>query len=213
MVFRRARPERNRSRSRTRRARGTSRRQCAGKSTLIKVLSGVELPDSGEIRVQGRPVAIRSPKSAMRLGIETVYQYNSFVPNMSVSRNLFIGREPLIFSAGGIASRISEGCRGFARAIADVDLHLRSPHPLVGELSGGQPGRRDRPRNVLQVQGADSRRADQSSSSGRPSKVLGFVKRPRGAERDDNSHQPQSSPCLRLLPASCRDGERQNRAG
>ena len=58
----------------------------AGKSTLIKVLSGVELPDSGEIRVEGQPVALRSPKSAMRLGIETVYQYNSLVPNMTVAR-------------------------------------------------------------------------------------------------------------------------------
>jgi simple sugar transport system ATP-binding protein len=74
----------------------------AGKSTLIKVLSGVELPDSGEIRVEGRPAALRSPKSAMRLGIETVYQYNSLVPNMSVARNLFIGREPLTFSLGGV---------------------------------------------------------------------------------------------------------------
>jgi simple sugar transport system ATP-binding protein len=85
----------------------------AGKSTLIKVLSGVELPDSGEIRVEGRPAALRSPKSAMRLGIETVYQYNSLVPNMSVREDS-------------------------TRAIADVDLHLRSPDTLVGELSGGQ---------------------------------------------------------------------------
>ena len=74
----------------------------AGKSTLIKVLSGVELPDSGEIRVEGQRVAIRSPKMAMQLGIETVYQYNSLVPHMTVARNLFIGREPLMFSAGGI---------------------------------------------------------------------------------------------------------------
>jgi ABC-type sugar transport system ATPase subunit len=50
----------------------------AGKSTLIKVLFGVELPDSGEIRVEGRLVEIRSPKSAMQLGTETVYQYNTF---------------------------------------------------------------------------------------------------------------------------------------
>jgi simple sugar transport system ATP-binding protein len=111
----------------------------AGKSTLIKVLSGVELPDNGEIRVEGQPVAIRSPKSAMQLGIETVYQYNSLVPNMSVARNVFIGREPLKFSLGGVGVMNQRKMRrDSTRAIADVDLHLRSPDTLVAELSGGQ---------------------------------------------------------------------------
>ena len=82
----------------------------AGKSTFIKVLSGVERPDTGEIRVEGNGLPIRSPKSAMRLGIETVYQYNSMVPNMTVSRNLFIGREPLVFSAGGIGVMNQQRC-------------------------------------------------------------------------------------------------------
>jgi simple sugar transport system ATP-binding protein len=111
----------------------------AGKSTLIKVLSGVETPDSGEIRVEGRRVEIKSAKFAMRLGIETVYQYNSMVPTMSVARNLFIGREPLRFSIGGIGLMDQRKMReDSTKAIADVDLHLRSPDTLVGELSGGQ---------------------------------------------------------------------------
>jgi simple sugar transport system ATP-binding protein len=111
----------------------------AGKSTLIKVLSGVELPDRGEIRVEGRLVEITSPKQAMQLGIETVYQYNSMVPTMTVARNLFIGREPLRFSAAGIGVMNQQKMRADSiRAIADVDLHLRSPDTLVGELSGGQ---------------------------------------------------------------------------
>ena len=111
----------------------------AGKSTLIKVLSGVEVPDSGEIRVEGRRVEIKSAKFAMRLGIETVYQYNSMVPTMSVARNLFIGREPLRFSIGGIGLMDQRKMReDSTKAIADVDLHLRSPDTLVGELSGGQ---------------------------------------------------------------------------
>ena len=67
----------------------------AGKSTLIKILSGVHRPDRGEIRIEGEPVEITSPKSAMKLGIETIYQDNSMVPTMSIARNLFIGREPL----------------------------------------------------------------------------------------------------------------------
>ena len=62
----------------------------AGKSTLIKILSGVHKPDEGEILFQGRPVRIPTPKAAMRLGIETIHQHNSLVPNLSIARNLYI---------------------------------------------------------------------------------------------------------------------------
>ena len=111
----------------------------AGKSTLIQLLSGVHTPDSGEILMEGRPVSIRSPRQAMDLGIETIYQYNSMVPAMSIARNLFIGREPLKYAIGGfgILDRKKMGEESI-RVIADVDLHLRSPDALVGELSGGQ---------------------------------------------------------------------------
>jgi len=111
----------------------------AGKSTLINILSGLHRPDQGQILMDGRPVDIRNPKDAMGLGIETIYQYNSMVPIMSIARNLFIGREPLKFSLGGLGwldlKRMREDS---VAAIADVDLHLRSPDALVGELSGGQ---------------------------------------------------------------------------
>jgi simple sugar transport system ATP-binding protein len=111
----------------------------AGKSTLIKILSGVHLPDSGEIRIAGERVEINSPKSAMRLGIETIYQDSSMVPTMSIARNLFVGREPLRVGIGGIGLIDHERMRRESiRAIADVDLHLRSPDALLGELSGGQ---------------------------------------------------------------------------
>lgn len=111
----------------------------AGKSTLINILSGLYQPDEGELHVDGRQVVIRNPKEAMALGIETIYQYNSMVPIMSIARNLFIGREPLTFSIGGIGWLDQKKMREESvRAIADVDLHLRSPDALVGELSGGQ---------------------------------------------------------------------------
>ncbi|UCI18651.1 ATP-binding cassette domain-containing protein [Mesorhizobium sp. B2-1-8] len=111
----------------------------AGKSTLINILSGVHTADQGEIQVEGRPVSITKPRDAMDLGIETIYQYNSMVPTMSIARNLFIGREPIRFSVLGVGlldqnKMASESIR----AIANVDLHLRSPDALVGELSGGQ---------------------------------------------------------------------------
>lgn len=111
----------------------------AGKSTLIKILSGVSTPDEGQILFDGRIVRIRSPRDAMNLGIETIYQYNSMVPSMSISRNLFIGREPLRFAIGGFGILDQKRMRKESvKAIADVDLHLRSPDALVGELSGGQ---------------------------------------------------------------------------
>src|SRR6266481_4383020 len=111
----------------------------AGKSTLIKILSGVQRPNHGEIRIDGRLVEITSPKSAMKLGIETIYQDNSMVPTMSIARNLFIGREPLRFAIGGLGLIDHARMRDEAiRAIADVDLHLRSPDALLSELSGGQ---------------------------------------------------------------------------
>lgn len=111
----------------------------AGKSTLINILSGLHRQDEGEIMIEGRPVTIRNPKEAMSLGIETIYQYNSMVPIMSIARNMFIGREPLKWSVGGIGLLDERRMREESvAAIADVDLHLRSPDALVGELSGGQ---------------------------------------------------------------------------
>jgi simple sugar transport system ATP-binding protein len=111
----------------------------AGKTTLIKILSGVHPPDDGSVYVGGERVDIRTPKEAMKLGIETIYQTNSMVPTMSIARNLFLGREPLSGSLGGFGF-LDHGRmrRESIRAIADVDLHLRSPDALVGELSGGQ---------------------------------------------------------------------------
>ena len=111
----------------------------AGKSTLINILSGAQQASEGEIRIEGQKVDIRNPRDAMDQGIETIYQYNSMVPTMSIARNLFIGREPLKFSLFGLGvmdrRKMAEES---VQAIADVDLHLRSPDALVGELSGGQ---------------------------------------------------------------------------
>ncbi|MBE2278102.1 MAG: sugar ABC transporter ATP-binding protein [Rhodobacteraceae bacterium] len=111
----------------------------AGKSTLINILSGKHRADAGRIRVEGREVAIRSPADARRLGIETIYQYNSTVPTMTVARNLFIGREILRWQIGGLGPmdhpRMAEAA---TEALAEVGLHLRSPDAIVGELSGGQ---------------------------------------------------------------------------
>lgn len=71
----------------------------AGKSTLIKVLTGVYSKDAGEIHMKGmsRPVHIKSPQEAQRLGISTVYQEITLCPNLTVAENLFIGRSNDLF--------------------------------------------------------------------------------------------------------------------
>lgn len=65
----------------------------AGKSTLIKVLTGVESIDSGDVFLDGKKVLVKSTKDAQDLGISTVYQEVNLCPNLSVAENLFIGRE------------------------------------------------------------------------------------------------------------------------
>ena len=111
----------------------------AGKSTLINLLSGMQSPTEGEIFFEGNKVSFKGPVDAMEAGIETIYQYNSMVPTMSIARNMFIGREPMKYSIGGIGILDTKKMAvESVQAIADVDLHLRSPDALVGELSGGQ---------------------------------------------------------------------------
>jgi ribose transport system ATP-binding protein len=66
----------------------------AGKTTLIKILSGALTLDAGEIRLDGQPVTIGSARDAHRLGVRTVYQELSLVPNLSVAENILLGRLP-----------------------------------------------------------------------------------------------------------------------
>ncbi|WP_433793192.1 ATP-binding cassette domain-containing protein [Actinoplanes sp. CA-252034] len=65
----------------------------AGKSSLIKALSGALLPDSGEILLDGQPVHFRNPMEARAAGIETVYQTLAVAPGLDIADNLFLGRE------------------------------------------------------------------------------------------------------------------------
>ena len=67
----------------------------AGKSTLIKILSGAIPATSGDIFIRGRKVDIRSTTDAIANGIETIYQDSALVTQLSIARNLFLGREPV----------------------------------------------------------------------------------------------------------------------
>ncbi|MCL4154211.1 UNVERIFIED_CONTAM: hypothetical protein GTU68_042484, partial [Idotea baltica] len=67
----------------------------AGKSTLMKILAGVQPPDSGELVLQGDPVQLTSPRDAQNRGIAMIHQELSLVPDLTVAENIFLGREPL----------------------------------------------------------------------------------------------------------------------
>jgi galactofuranose transport system ATP-binding protein len=71
----------------------------AGKSTLIKVLTGVESPDSGTIELDGKLVQVRSPQHSQELGISTVYQEVNLCTNISIAGNILLGREPHHFGS------------------------------------------------------------------------------------------------------------------
>ena len=111
----------------------------AGKSTLIKILSGAHKADSGHVFFEGNEVKFRSTKEAMNLGIETIYQYSALIPEMSIARNIFIGREQISYKIGslGIMKR-TEMDTAAMDALNDVELHLRSPETPVNQLSGGE---------------------------------------------------------------------------
>jgi fructose transport system ATP-binding protein len=113
----------------------------AGKSSLIKALSGATVPDSGEILLDGRPVHFRSPSDARRAGIETVYQELAVAPAMTIAENLFLGRELTRFGALGRLLRILDKKRMLdeaRNAMADLKIGIRSMTQPVETLSGGQ---------------------------------------------------------------------------
>jgi inositol transport system ATP-binding protein len=67
----------------------------AGKSTLLKILAGAQYQDSGTIEFEGKPLGHELPHQRQKLGIVTVYQEFTLMPNLSVAENIFIGREPV----------------------------------------------------------------------------------------------------------------------
>jgi simple sugar transport system ATP-binding protein len=111
----------------------------AGKSTLIKILSGFQRPDSGEIFVNGEPVAIRSVDHARSLGIDTVYQDLALIPSLSVAHNMFLKRE-LTNGFGPLRWLDNRRMRKRAREyIEGIGIRtLRSVEAEVAQLSGGQ---------------------------------------------------------------------------
>jgi len=107
----------------------------AGKSTLIKILSGYHRADRGEIYFEEHKVNITSPRDSRRLGIETVYQEQALAGDLSIARNIFMGREPV--KNLGILDRKKMDEESM-KALEELGLHLKSPNLPVKTLSGGE---------------------------------------------------------------------------
>lgn len=113
----------------------------AGKSSLIKALTGALVPDSGEILLDGEPVHFKGPLDARKLGIETVYQDLAVASALDIASNLFLGRERRRPGFLGNVLRMldKKGMRAEAeRSMAELKFHLPSIGSAVEALSGGQ---------------------------------------------------------------------------
>jgi D-xylose transport system ATP-binding protein len=107
----------------------------AGKSTLIKVLSGAHRADSGEIRIEGQPVAITTPRDAKALGIETTYQTLALADNIDAPGNIFLGRELTTRFGNLDDSAMEDTTRKLMGRLNPKFQNFKVP---VASLSGGQ---------------------------------------------------------------------------
>ncbi|MFG1921806.1 ATP-binding cassette domain-containing protein [Cryptosporangium sp. NPDC048952] len=110
----------------------------AGKSSLIKTMSGILRPDTGEFRFQGNAVDLKGPNDAKQLGIQTVYQDLALCDNLDAVQNLFLGRElvgPRVFGSRVKRAEAQKRSREVLRRLRLDSISLTRP---VGAMSGGQ---------------------------------------------------------------------------
>lgn len=114
----------------------------AGKSTMIKALSGAITPDHGTIELDGTLVNFRNPQDARAVGIETVYQNLALSPALSIAENMFLGREWRKPGILGSVCRMMDrsGMENFAREkLSELGLMtIQNINQTVETLSGGQ---------------------------------------------------------------------------
>jgi len=187
----------------------------AGKSTLIKCLAGAHRPDAGVIRIDGETVDIDSPRKAKRLGIETTFQDLAVAGNLTVTQNVFLGREEVqgpntllgVLDKGAMRERAGE-------LLDDLKINV-DVDEKVANLSGGERQLvsisrtllsdpeiviMDEPTSALSVEGADrvleliDRMQDQGISIVLISHNLDHVR--RAADRVQVLHQGRSAGVL-----------------
>ncbi len=110
----------------------------AGKSTFIKTMSGVHKPTKGEIFFENRPMSFSDPRDAIAAGIATVHQHLAMIPLMSVSRNFFMGNEPVKKILGMPFFDHEHANAVTMEEMRKMGINLRGPDQAVGTLSGGE---------------------------------------------------------------------------
>jgi D-xylose transport system ATP-binding protein len=110
----------------------------AGKSSLIKALSGAAPADAGEIRFDGRPVVIREPRQAKALGVETVYQDLALADNLDIPANIFLGRELLCQGLLAPFMDLRRMNEEAAKLLGRLKIRIPDLRQKVRTLSGGQ---------------------------------------------------------------------------
>ena len=111
----------------------------AGKSTLMKVLSGAYIPDAGEILINGVKASFTNPMDARRLGIEMVYQDYALANNLDVSGNVFMGREVVTIKLGPLGVMNYPYMEQETRNLLNrLKIDISSVRQKVERLSGGQ---------------------------------------------------------------------------
>jgi simple sugar transport system ATP-binding protein len=110
----------------------------AGKSSFIKILSGVHAHDEGELIVDGEERHFKSPREARELGIATVFQDLATVPLMSVWRNFFLGSEPTKGSGPFKRLDVAFAKETMREEMRKMGIDVRDPDQPVGTLSGGE---------------------------------------------------------------------------
>ena len=111
----------------------------AGKSTLMKVLTGVYKPEAGSIRLDGKPVEFHTPAASRSAGIEMVYQDFALADNLDVRSNIFLGREPQRTILGPLLRVVDRKTMESEtnRVLQRLDIPI-NPRLKVKRLSGGQ---------------------------------------------------------------------------
>lgn len=112
----------------------------AGKSTLVRILSGAEQPDEGEILIEGKPVHFNSPSDSRNYGIETVFQDLALCPHLNAVQNMYLGREVprkgILGKFGFLDYEVMR--KGSEDAFRDLGATVRSLTASTGSMSGGQ---------------------------------------------------------------------------
>ncbi len=166
----------------------------AGKSTLIRILSGFHLPTSGEIWIEGERKRFASPSDALDIGIATVYQDLGLIPLMSVTRNFFMGREPIIDLGVLKLLKKREAARTAHEEMMKIGIDIQDPKSIGGNdvrwaeaITGDCTGR------LFWCESSDPRRAN-LGPRGCPDLDGVALHRPSAQTRyRHHFHQPQCS--------------------